>query len=73
MNLNELKQKLENTRYKVSAPAGANFLFVSGYGKKYFKAKKAKAKTIEAELKAQGYNVQTKLHIDGYFDFIVHP
>jgi len=43
MKLQDLKEKLQKAGYNVTIPAGGNRIAVMGYGKSYFKAKKAKS------------------------------
>ncbi len=71
MNLQDLKEKLQKAGYNVNMPAGGNRIAVMGYGKSYFKAKKAKAASITSELISQGYNVKAVKDADGYYDFWV--
>jgi diacylglycerol kinase family enzyme len=71
-NLEAIKQKLAGRNYMVTIPAGASHISVMGYNKKYFNAKQAKAATIAAELRSQGFRVVIAKAGDGYFDFYVY-
>ena len=71
MNLQEIKEKLSNQGYNVTIPINDNRIKVMGYGKGYFKVKKAKANSIVNDLKSMGYNAVSKRDIDGYYDFWV--
>lgn len=70
-SLDELNKKLQKLGYNSTIPAGSNKIVVMGMGKKFFAAKKAKALSILANLKSQGFNAEMKLDPDGYYDFLV--
>ncbi len=71
-DLSKIQEKLQKYGYHTTIPSGASFVFVIGIGKGYFKAKKAKAESILATLKQQGFNASMTKHYDGYYDFKVH-
>lgn len=75
MTKQEKKEKLEKYGYSVSAPAGANYLKVSGTisgnKTKYFNAKKAKAASITANLIKLGFDVKAEQDYEGFFDFYI--
>ena len=71
MELQELNEKLKNDGYKTALPIGSKFVYVTGRGNSYFKARKRGAETILNELISRGYTATYQKAYDGYYDFMV--